>query len=627
MTAALRRPHLGGGKLKELLRGTGLGDYARVIDPRTRRRLVVATIAWIGVSLLEVVALAAMVPLIELLSGGTLADAGIPGEAMERLFGDWTTLAQTMGVLYVVVGVLVARVVLGAAVRWWTMDVITSGATEAATGLVSAYLDAPLEFHSNRNSAKASRTAVVSLAAVFVPGALGLATVVAEVSTILLIATAFVIVSPLAALAAVVYFSLAGFAFSRVFQRRVQGWSKGHDDLVGETLTQLQHSLGGLREIRLRRAERSQVELFHRTRVRQQRLQRRLLFGPECGRYFIEIVFLIGFAVIASVQLLTGGEGAFAALGVMLAAGFRILPSIGRILQSLNNVKQGEGSVQVVLEELDAMGVHRLRLPDGDDDGQRDDIEPARPVDVVLRGVGFRYRGSDRAAVHDLSIELEAGRSLGIVGSSGSGKTTTVDLICGLLLPTTGEILVDGRDPVDAREHLRTGYVPQDVYLLDGSIRENIAFTDENVDDNRLAQAVRLAQLDAWVESLPAGLDTMVGERGALVSGGQRQRIGIARALYTDPSVLILDEATSALDVETEAALTESISKLRDSVTLIVIAHRLSTVRGCDRILVLDDGRAVGLGTYAELEEHHEMFARWAALATGDKERRADVSA
>jgi len=271
------------------------------------------------------------------------------------------------------------------------------------------------------------------------------------------------------------------------------------------------------------------------------------------------------------------------------------------------------------------MGLHRLEPPvDEGQDRPAGDIERARPVDIVLRGVGFQYRGSDRRAVDDVSVELLAGRSLGIVGSSGSGKTTTVDLICGLLPPTAGEILVDGRDPIDARDHLRTGYVPQDVFLLDGSIRANIAFTDESVDDDRLARAIRLAQLDTWVESLPAGLDTMVGERGALVSGGQRQRIGVARALYTDPSVLIMDEATSALDVETEAALNAAIGKLRDSVTLIVIAHRLSTVRGCDRILVLDEGRVVGLGTYDELERQHEMFARWTVLATGDGAPRND---
>jgi ABC-type multidrug transport system fused ATPase/permease subunit len=219
--------------------------------------------------------------------------------------------------------------------------------------------------------------------------------------------------------------------------------------------------------------------------------------------------------------------------------------------------------------------------------------------------------------VDNVSVTVEPGSSLGIVGSSGSGKTTTVDLICGLLSPSSGEVLIDGQDPVVMRDAAPIGYVAQDVFLLDATVRENIVFSEEPVDETRLQRAVHLAQLNPWIATLPDGLDTNVGERGALVSGGQRQRIGIARALYTEPVLLIMDEATSALDVETEAALTSAIAELDRAVTLVVIAHRLSTVRGCDQILVLSDGAAVGLGSYDNLATEHELFSRWASLATG----------
>ena len=601
----------------DVLRRTSLGDYARVTDRRTVEEFIALTVVWIAVSMLEVFALAATVPLLELLSGGTLEDAGIPGELMARFVGDWTRLSQTMFVLYVVVGLLVLRVILSALVRWWMIGVIASGATIAASRMVAAYLDAPLSFHAHRNSAVASRTAVMSINFVFTIGLVALSTIVTEVAALLLITALLVIVSPLAALAAVLYFGTAFWAFSRWFQRRTQTQSKEQEDLMGDSIAQLQQSLGGLKEIRLRHDEPYRVEGFRRIRVQQQRLDRSIVFSVEYGRYYIEGAFLVGFGLIASVQLLTQGQAAFAGLGVMLAAGFRMLPSAGRLLSALSRYRAGTGRLAVVIEELDGMGVERLEPSPSDGDKHRRRPSGAPPARVELREITFSYLGADRPAVDNVSVTVEPGSSLGIVGSSGSGKTTTVDLICGLLTPSSGEVLIDGQDPVVLRDAAPIGYVAQDVFLLDASVRENIVFSEAPIDEPRLQHAVHLAQLDPWIASLPDGLDTEVGERGALVSGGQRQRIGIARALYTEPVLLIMDEATSALDVETEAALTSAIAQLERAVTLVVIAHRLSTVRGCDQILVLSDGEAVGLGSYDNLATEHAMFARWASLATG----------
>ena len=224
---------------------------------------------------------------------------------------------------------------------------------------------------------------------------------------------------------------------------------------------------------------------------------------------------------------------------------------------------------------------------------------------VALEGVSYTYAGEPEPVLLDVDLAIARGESIGIVGPSGAGKSTLVDLLLGLLAPTTGRITVDGRDIAGAlrswQRHL--GYVAQEPFVLDDTIRRNVAFgvADGEIDERRVTAALRLAQLGDFVAGLPAGLDTMLGERGTRLSGGQRQRVAIARALYDEPEVLVFDEATSALDTPTERELIAALEALRGVKTLIVIAHRLTTVRHCDRLAVLRDGRLAAVGPYDEL--------------------------
>jgi ATP-binding cassette, subfamily B, bacterial PglK len=608
-SVALRRsPTIG-----RLLARTPLRAYWRVVDRRTRRRLVFVVLASLGAALLEVAALAATVPLIGLLSEGELTDAGFV-EVVVPSLGDYSRRAQTLILLAAVVGLMLVKLVASIFVRWFTIDVITKAASTATVNLFGAYLTAPIEFHAHRNSAAAARNATICMTAIFTSGVLGIATVLTEGCVLLLVGMLLVVVSPQSALTAIAFIGLAVFAFRRLFPHRNQDVARRRDEALGRVLIQLQQALGALREIRLRGQERVQLAELRRMRTLQQAFDRRLQFNTEFGRYFIEGAFFVGFGLVATVELLVGGDAAVAGLAVLLTAGFRILPSAGRLLYGISCVHQGEGHLSNVTEELDEMGIWHLdETPEVPASG----VEATRlgPSAVELRNVTFRYAGSSRDAVTNISLALEPGQSLGIVGQSGSGKTTLVDLICGLLAPTAGEVIVDGQKPGPDRRLTHVGYVSQDVFLLDDTVRRNIVFSERSVDATALGMAVRLAQLDRWIESLPHGLETLVGERGSLVSGGQRQRIGLARALYRNPSLLVLDEATSALDVETEAELTAAISGLGRRLTRIVIAHRLSTVQGCDRILVLEEGRIAGLGTYAELSREHERFNRWVNLS------------
>ncbi|MFM9123410.1 MAG: ABC transporter ATP-binding protein, partial [Actinomycetota bacterium] len=224
---------------------------------------------------------------------------------------------------------------------------------------------------------------------------------------------------------------------------------------------------------------------------------------------------------------------------------------------------------------------------------------------LELHDVSFQYPTAARASLQNVSLVVRRGEAVGFVGPSGAGKSTLVDVILGLFAPTAGEVRVDGHN---IQENLRNwqnqiGYVPQSIYLTDDTLRRNVAFglSDENIDDKLVGEAIRLAQLDAFVESLPDRLETVVGERGVRLSGGQRQRIGIARALYHNPSVLVLDEATSSLDTPTEHGVMQAVQALQGTKTVIIVAHRLSTVEYCDRLYRIEDSRITEEGTFAEV--------------------------
>ena len=216
---------------------------------------------------------------------------------------------------------------------------------------------------------------------------------------------------------------------------------------------------------------------------------------------------------------------------------------------------------------------------------------------IHIKGLSFEYEDGDKKILDDISFDINKNTSVAFIGASGAGKTTLADIILGLLAPTSGDILVDDKSLKDHMDewHRTVAYIPQSIYILDDTIRANIAFgiPKEEIDEERLDQAIRRSQLSEVIENLPEGLDTVLGEGGVRFSGGQRQRIGIARALYNDPKVLVLDEATSALDNETEKAVMESIDSLHGEMTLIIIAHRLSTIQGCDHIYRIEDGKAV----------------------------------
>ena len=292
----------------------------------------------------------------------------------------------------------------------------------------------------------------------------------------------------------------------------------------------------------------------------------------------------------------------------------RLMPSFTRVASDFNALKWGERALNVVyvdLKELEEEERARRKLYL---DGESKPLPFEHAIEID--NLHYRYPNADEDALHGISLTIPRFASVGFVGPSGAGKTTIVDVILGLLTPTEGAVRVDG---VDIQERLanwqrKIGYIPQHIYLTDDTVRRNVAFgqSDEEIDDADVWAALEAAQLSELIASFDKGLDVMVGERGVRLSGGQRQRIAIARALYHKPEVLVMDEATSALDNQTERHIVEALEQLQGSHTMIVIAHRLSTVQGCDTLFMLDEGRLVAAGTYDDLLIESDNFRQMA---------------
>ncbi|MCD9622769.1 ABC transporter ATP-binding protein [Rhabdothermincola salaria] len=580
----------------------------RILDRRIVRRFAGLSLLSVLAAGLDAIGILLLVPLID-----TLSDSSGESPVGVLPFIDGLSVGW---LLALVVLFFTAKSVAMALIRWWSVGVVLNAGATTATRLFAAYLDAPLSFHDDHNTSASLRTLTTSIQQFFQQGVLATASGVAEAATLMVLAIVLVVSAPIPAIIGVAYFGLASLFYVKVLQTRTRRNARIVQQKAATVIRLIQEGLGGLREHRLRGSETDLVEAFAVDRQAQARAQRFTTFAAELSRYYLEILVMGGFGIIAGVVVATsdGSRAGLATLAVLLAVAFRMLPSLSRLLAAVTNVKVGRAALESITADLDDLCIETLSGPTLVSMPPR--RAEGRPRRLVLDRVSFRYGEAPTDALQNVSLAVEPGTSLGVVGPSGAGKSTLIDVVCGLRLATAGKIEVDGHPLAeDGRTWRREiGLVPQDVFLADATVAENVAF-GLAVDEDLLWDALRRAQLDEFVRSLPEGVSTMVGERGTRLSGGQRQRLGIARALYAQPSVLVLDEATAALDVETEAAVVESVAALAGELTLVVVAHRLSTIRRCDRVAYLEAGRVRHVGSFDETAELIPEFARAVALA------------
>jgi ABC-type multidrug transport system fused ATPase/permease subunit len=330
-----------------------------------------------------------------------------------------------------------------------------------------------------------------------------------------------------------------------------------------------------------------------------------LAFLPYVSKYLIETTVVVGAVLIGAIQFSSQDvSNSLATFAIFLAAGTRIAPAVLRLQQGTITIKSGLGVASPTLDLIEALSDTPLTENDTD---RVDLMHEGFESSVEIENVSLTYPNKISPAIANISLTIPAGSSIAFVGPSGAGKTTIIDILLGVLIPDKGCVRISGLPPSLAVSKWpgAISYVPQDVVISSGTIRENIAlgYPMKEATDELVMSALKVAHLDEFVAALPDGIDTQVGERGTKISGGQRQRLGIARAMFTRPHLLVLDEATSSLDAETEASISEAIHELRGSTTVVIIAHRLSTVRKADKVVYLSNGKVLATGTFEEVRK------------------------
>ena len=591
-----------------------------LLTPRERRTGLLVLALVLAMALVETAGVASVMPFLAVLGDPEVIRTNEHLAAMHRALGfpDPRTFLTTLGIASFSI------VVFGSAVKLLTMYALHRWANmrrhSVSQRLLASYLRQPYEFFLNRNTADLSKTILSEVdeltEQVFKP----VIQLIAYTASALALAALLVLVDPRIATGVIV--AVAG-SYALIYTG-VRGLLEriGRDRARAnrERFTAATEVLAGIKDIKVLGREGAYLSRFRNPSARASRHKATTAVLSIVPRYVIEAVGVGGVLMLAVILMRTRGDiaGTLPVLGVYAFAGYRLLPAAQQIFSSLAKLRFGRAAVDVVHADLMERSVPGSPGGRGGADAPGGAPRLSIREEVRLREVAYTYSGADTPSLQGVDLTIPKHGSLGVVGATGAGKTTFVDIVLGLLSPTHGQVLVDGR-PIEEigircwQDSI--GYVPQHIFLADASVAANIALgvTPGEIDPKRVEAAARAAQVHDFVASLTRGYEAMIGERGVRLSGGQRQRIGIARALYNDPELLVLDEATSALDARTEDLVMDAIANLRGKRTMIIIAHRLRSVEGCDRILVLEGGGVRGLGRYEDLDRSNEAFRRLAA--------------
>lgn len=514
-------------------------------------------------------------------------------------------LAVTAGAI--VAGVFLLRGVVLLAQGYVQYRVAENAGARLATRLLEGYLSMPYSFHLQRNSAELVRNSYDTVQQ-FVKEALIPAVKLLSHSLVIVgLVGVLLFTSAGATLFAVVVLGPLIWLLLRVVHPRVKRLGQVSQAMSATSLQTLNESLAGWRDITVLGRQPFFVERFARDRRRLARARYLRFTAQELPRVVLEtslVLFILAFLGV-SLVLDGGALDALPTLGVFGYAVVRLQPSLNEVLVALNSLKFVGPGVDFLHDDLALIAESRAAAEE-----PAEKVEPlALRRELRVHGVSARYPDTHRNALTDIDLTVRAGEFIGIVGPTGGGKSSLVDIMLGLMDPAEGQVQVDGTDISTCTPQWQAslGVVHQEVFLADTTLRRNIALglSQEEIDADRVEEAVRLAQLGDYVSSLPDGLETVVGERGVKISGGQRQRLAIARALYRRPSVIFFDEGTSALDSDTESQLMAALVTLRGERTIIAVAHRLSTVRDCDRVALVQDGRLRDVAPFPELAARH----------------------
>jgi ABC-type multidrug transport system fused ATPase/permease subunit len=591
----------------------------QLLPKRDKRLLAIASVFQVGLSFLDL----AGVALIGVL--GSLSVNGVqskqPGDKVNRVLiflnldgRPFQYQAAALGGFAALI--LCSRTLLSVFFSRRTMYFLSRRGANISSDLVSKLLNQSyleVKSRSTQETIFALTSGVTVLTLVVLAGIVNL---LSDVSLLIVLILGLLVVDFHLAVATFILFAGISLALYFLLHKKVQVLGKQQAKLGIQVNEDIAEILVSLRENIVRGRKSFYAKEISKGQIELASVQAELSFMPSISKYVIEASLVLGTLLICAIQFkLQDATHAVGTLSIFLAAGSRVAPATLRIQQSALAFKNAAGNASPTIRLIESLEnveplpqeVERVGLTYEGFSGH-----------VKLQDVAVSYPGSTSQALKSVSIEVKSGETIAIVGPSGAGKTTLVDVILGVLKPSQGNVEISGLSPASAISKWpgAISYVPQDVSISNKSLRENITlgFSGTEVNESALNQAIDIAQLREWVEKLPEGVNTLAGERGMKISGGQRQRLGIARALYTKPKLLILDEATSALDGQTELDISESIQSLKGNVTVILIAHRLSTVLNADRVYYVDEGCIIASGNFEELRKKLPDFDSQARL-------------
>ena len=590
------------------------------LDAPSRVYILLLFFPMLVVALLEMASIAMILPVINILmdqSGNTLSFPFV-----QWLFSDIPLERRLFVIVGVFCGIFVFKNISLFLMILIINRTIQSKLAKFSQRMFSIYLNRPLLFHLQQNSAGIIRNLHTSSARAFecvrVILMMFLEIILAVVAILVLL-----VVEPEITLIAATGLLAYGLLFHRIAGPRFQLWGNKSQILEGQMIKTISESLGSIRDIKLLNIQQYMHRMFALQTNDLAKYITRASTSQHIPRLSVETLVILGFAGLVFGLIIVKGslDDVVSTIGLFAMASLRLMPSTNRILTGASDLKSRLAAVDVLYDDLISSRHDRDQNLSSSYSGTLTYKNEIRITDLT-----FSYSRIGEGAVKNLNLSIQRGHSIGIVGPSGGGKSTLLDLLLGLLIPQQGNITVDGTDirtDIGAwQKHI--GYVPQSIYLVDQTLRHNIAFgiDDDKIDEDRISVAVERSNLHSVVDELEHGLETRLGEAGTRLSGGQRQRVAIARALYRDPDVLVFDEATSSLDIETEREVIAAIERLKGAKTIIIITHKLSIVGNCDTIAFLEGGRIVDMGTLVSLTENNTRFRKFSQAKDIGSERK-----
>ena len=605
--------------IRKRIRNSTIARSVQVLPKSDRPKIVLVVVFQVGLGFLDLVGVAAIGVL------GALAVTGVqsiqPGNRVSGVLDTLGLSNLSFQNQIVILGlsaaaILVSRTVLSIVITRRIFFFLSRRGAIISSDLVSKLLSQSLLKVQERTTQDTLYSLTVGVSSITL-GVLGTAiTLVGDGALLIIMIIALFVVDPTIAITSLLFFVALGFILYRTMNVKAHKLGYLNSEIAILSNEKIIEVLDSYRESVVRNRRDYYSREIRKLRLKLADVLAELQFMPNVSKYVIESGIVIGAVVIAGVQFaLQDARHAVGTLSVFLAAAARIAPAIMRLQQSAIKIRSGIGIAMPTLTLIESL---RFTPPVNEVDDELDIVHEGFHSNVSLESVGLTYPGKNSPALNDISLQLVTGMSLAIVGPSGAGKTSLVDVLLGVLPANTGIVSVAGKPPLDAIASWpgAISYVPQDVTISNGTFRENVSlgYPAEVVTDELVWSALEIAQLSEFVRKLPKGLDTPVGERGTKISGGQRQRLGIARAMFTRPKLLVLDEATSSLDGQTEADISDAIQALKGSVTVVMIAHRLSTVRNADQVIYMDQGRIVAQGSFDEVRSAVPDFDSQAKL-------------